>query len=333
MLLLFEAVEKVEALRVCFVFKSRLILSAMTVNEKENEGINPEPASRIRAFLNFDDTSDAGDALHLWWSRRILANKTWKKLYALEKWGLYLLTFCLLFFLVFMVSDQWHPNGFYERTLAGILVVFFVAVRLHLASIPALTANSDFMPSSWTSYRAAPIRTSEIFRAMYTHAWWFSVLPAAVLGMLQFSIYGIMICVFPIEPSLLTLLLVLLNLVLLGFAMSGIAYIGGQIWRSTAGILAATGIPIILQLFLGIGPIITMLFGITAPKPLFRFEFLSLVIVPEIYMNPALQHVSYIPIGMEKQATLFGMCTHLVFAVFVIWNILHVLLVWRRRNG
>ncbi len=272
---------------------------------------------------------DAAGALQRWWFRRMVIDKRWKKHYTLERWALVFLVTLTMYNAV----GGWVPGRPIETILTGGLVILFIVVRIHLASLPAINANYDFIPASWSSFRAAPIQTSEVFRAMYTHAWWFTVVPFVVLGFIEILLFETISGTEPIQLNLVRFIMVIGNLTALGFIMSAIAYIGGQIWRSSLGILLALVVPIVVWVFAGMGPFLSGFFGFSAPETEFQLAIVSLIVIPEVHTAGSLVTESFTPPGFKEPTTLFDVWITLVITAVILWNALHLILDARRRRG
>ncbi len=287
----------------------------------------------VRAGLAPGYAVDASEALQHLWRRRILFNRRWGKLYGLERLGIMALLIAAVSYGTTSLVSTWDPYGTFEVTILGGLVLLFIIVRIHLASIPALTANHDFHPATFISFRAAPILTSEIFRAMYKHAWFFGVLPFTVLGFFEAMFFASATNTETMEFNLLRCGLIIANLVAIGFILSALAYIGGQIWRNPLGILIATVVPTVLSLFAGMGTSIAGPLGFIAPDTRLPGEWLFLLVIPEMQLASAWWNDSFVIQGAEAETNLLSIWVTLVIINVILWNALQLIVQRRRDHG
>lgn len=210
-------------------------------------------------------------------------------------------------------------------------IVMLLIGRFQLPTIPALISLSDLDPLRFDSLRVTPISSWEILVGMFRISLFASVIPFAILIFIEIVVILNLPDMFFTsrdEVPFLFWLLTFIGLMVVGFSLTGLGYIGALLIRKPVGAVVGAFLPVIILIVTIFIPIFRSS-GVPDDGPFSWFLTQCLFLVaPDIFFIIGLNEGSIsTPVGDFS----FGFFTfNLIFMAVLIWGILFRILQIKR---
>jgi hypothetical protein len=143
----------------------------------------------------------------------------------------------------------------------GVFFLLFAIIRCWLILLPATAVSRDFEPLRWIAIRDTKPGVRNIFSAVRRLAWRYSIFPLAIVTLIESAVIFLTVYrpyqfgngsasgIPAILPAMLSILIQGgIVLLLYGYVLTGLAYLGGAIGRGRWGAILAVVIPVAIIL-------------------------------------------------------------------------------------
>jgi hypothetical protein len=259
------------------------------------------------------------------WQTRILYHYGWARTYLVALiFTLYFIAI-IIWWEVSAMPVGWSGQGVLQQLAVMLVPPIAILVRVHIASVPALTVMADTRETLLEHFRMTLIEANDLTKAMLYHSFYYGAMPLATFSTIEtlFYLHAIgtdmgQVTIFLRAP------LVFLLYIALGMLLSGLGLVGVLIWRNVYGaILGVISPMIVTALFAGPDYIWTLVtsFGTRAPSPI-GHNLATLIIVPEnsiAFSEHAVSRHGFTTLSATDPGLIFGMILILLVFGGLVW--------------